>query len=134
MLTPKIVKGWFGGSAAKTSTVYFGYSLLNTYGSFEENEELYHKYMEQFDRVTNTLFRLHQEGQVQLVYVDNYLVERRIVAFRFTSSDAYNLYRDELVSMANLLGRGVWEPYRNDHQYAEWFGHLPLATPTVSLR
>lgn len=131
---PKIVKDWHGGSAAKTSVMFFGYNLYTSYGTFSENEEIYRRYMTQFDGVSARLFELSREGEVQLLYLDRSLVERRVVAFRFTSESAYNAHRKELVSIGDALGRGVWEPLRNDRQRTEWQSHLPQTTPTVSVQ
>ena len=118
MSKPKVAKHWPSGSAAKTSSMYFGYchpiDLRPTY-----------------DIVLNRLLQLTQDGAVQLLYVDNQIEERKVVAFRFTSDAAYNEHRDQLVKMASDLDRGIWEPNRNDDQRQTWLGEFADATPTI---
>ena len=119
-MKPRIVSNWFAGSAAKTSSVFFGYK--------EQSEET----MSQYNTVLFRLLHLVQEQEVQLLLVDNTIQERKVVVFRFTSTSAYDTYRDELVQLAGNLERGIWEPWRDAEQEREWRGDLVHATPTIA--
>ena len=101
-MKPKVVKFWKGGSAAKTSILFFGYN-------HPDGRETY-------NMVAERLLSLAQEKAVQILYMDNTVQERRVVAFRFTSEKMYGQFRDELVKLGERLKKGIWEPHRDAEQ------------------
>lgn len=120
MTGPKITSQWPEGSVAKTGIQFFGYSAPTK------------EHQQKYNVVLHRVLELALEGEIQLLYVDNQIRERHMVVYRFTSEQAYNKYRDELVKLAGDIRRGVWEPHRNEIQYKEWLADLPDTTPTAS--
>ena len=117
----KQTKDWPVVSASKTARMYFGYQLAN-----EDCQRSYRI-------VINRLLHLALEDEVQILYMDNEVQERRVIVFRFTSEQTYDQYRDELVRIAEGLERGIWEPNRDAIQHSDWKVELTEATPTLLL-
>jgi hypothetical protein len=122
-MKPKVAKFWKGGSAAKTSMLFFGYFSAAEHPQRRETYSL----------VVERLLSLAQEKAVQILYMDNTIQERRVVVYRFTSEQAYTQFRGGLVKLGEELEKGIWEPHRDAKQYSEWLTELSEATPTVAL-
>lgn len=133
-MNPKVVSDWHGGSAGKTSSLFFGYNLIEEVGSFNKHSKTYEGVAVPFRQLLQALLRLVLEGKAELLYYDNSLMERKVVAFRFTSEYSYDEYRDGLVEVGEeKIERGVWEPLRNAKQYKKWIADLAGGTPTIAV-
>jgi hypothetical protein len=104
------IRGWFGGNAHKTapSCVYFRDNASN-----ESRLEIM--------AVIRFIQKIAKKGMAQLIYVDTTQDDRMVVAYRFTSDRYYDRFHSHILRIAPRLGRGVWSPFSDDHQFHDWF-------------
>lgn len=119
-------KGWLGGNDYKTGESCFEYDMAYSYGPYcPDIAHLYDPYIAAFDAVCDALAALADVGMVEFIYRDLTRKEKRVVAFRYTSDAAYDAHRDRIVQIGSDLGRGVWDPFNDSHQFEKWFGREP---------
>lgn len=94
-----------GGSAAKTSPAFFGVS--------ERDGGISDFHIAAFEAVTPRIFRLAEEGAIELMYYRN-SPTCKVIAYRFVSDQFYNNHAGELVQLGSTLARGCWEPFGSD--------------------
>lgn len=91
---------------------WFGNSDFKTSNSFIQSSEPYH--VEDFFKTVRRLQWLERHGHVQSIYI-NTTGTNLAFAFRYTSDSAYNRFAQKIVSASGGLGRGVWDPFRDNH-------------------
>lgn len=120
------------GNGVKTGSYFFGYNLLEEIGSYADDKEMYKEAIKVFNQLTKRMLHLAVEGHVQLLYLNSSLMERRVVAFRFQSANAFDEHGDTLLDLGRDLDIGIWEPLRDPHQDKYWRVDIPGATLTVA--
>ena len=133
-MNPKVAEDWSGGSAAKTSTLFLGYNLWAEHGCYDGRSGIFAEAIDSFGRVVIKLLELIQQEQVELLYCNCSIVERRVIAFRFTSGSSYDQNVQVLLSLSKTLDRGIWEPDRDSCHHSKWLGDLPGATSTIAFQ
>ncbi len=121
-----VEKRWCGVSDVKTQLAYFGYNgFASAYGTlYEGNAMQYGMWERAFGAVYKMLLRLEEGGHVQLAYVDNTMVERRVVAYRFTSDQAYDCHHSALMSVGIVMSFGKWDSFGDQHQFSEYLSEV----------
>ncbi len=102
------MKKSFTASDAHTAFAYF------TVG--RDPSELH---LKEFDEVVSRLQELALDGKAQLAYLDD---ERpnKVVAYRFTSDEAFGKHFNELVRLGPALEHGAWRLFADQHQFKEF--------------
>ena len=123
------MKQWHGGNDARTSPSYFGVSIVGT-----NRTEIHPFHLEDFKKVLERIIQLSEirygshfpDGHtsrpiIDLIYVDDESPNRRIVAYRFTSDAAYDLYKSQLIELGSSLGRGTFRDPTSDNWLFDQF-------------